>query len=536
MAKSKKKIQTNRTPIVAILGHVDHGKTTILDKIRETTVQLKEVGGITQKISVFTVDTTGDQSKMITFIDTPGHEAFDLMRLRGGSIADIVLLIVAADDGVKPQTEESIEIVKNSPAKPIVVINKVDLPNISVEKVKREISTKGLELEGFGGDIPVVEVSGETGQGIDQLLETISTVAEVEGLLDRGKLAANATAKGYVLESIKDKSKGHVASIVSVQGEFKKGDWLVYLQDNEVMQEKIRGFVTEDQRNIEMFSEGHGGKILGLSAAIDLGTEVFVIEKNDKKVVKELFKDAEKIEEEAVTVSALDSVDPDDEEAVANALLTDLFAQVKVEEDEKKKLNVIVKSSSEGSLEAIRKSLEKLDIEGHVVNMTSTSIGDVSANDVNSADITKSILLAFEVGVSSDALSMAKDKRVLLRQYDIIYKLVDEVKDALTLMATPQETEEELGEADVRAIFILTNGSKVVGGRVKSGIIKKNARCYIVRDDEIVGEGKITSLKHGKNEVNEAAKGGDFGVVITPEVDAQEGDLIHCFKVVKMTI
>lgn len=533
-AKKNSKNENNekRVPIVSILGHVDHGKTTILDKIRATSVQLGEAGGITQKISVFTVPVNNNQDNLVTFIDTPGHEAFDLMRLRGGSIADIVLLIVAADDSVKPQTKESIEIIKNSPAKPIVVINKIDLPNVNVDKVKRDVTNEGLVLEGFGGNIPVVEVSGAKGTGIETLLETIATVAEIEGLLERGTLPEHATGKGYVLESVKDKSKGFVASVVNVLGEFQKGDWLVYRKGTEVIHEKIKGFISEENSNIEMFAQGHGGKILGLSSAIELGTEVYVTDDNSRKSLKELFDAVEVKEKEAesqIEEEALEGEDAD------NALLTAMFSEIQTEEDEKKKLNVIIRSSSEGSLEAIKKSLERLDVEGHKVNIIDAGIGDVSANDIDQASITKAIVLAFEVSVNNDVLAMAKDKKVLLRQYEIIYKLSEEVSDALTLLATPQEVEEDLGSADIKAIFVLSDGSKVLGGRVKEGVIKRNEKCYIVRDDEILGEARIKTLKHGKNEINEAQKGSDFGAILDVNVEAKEGDEIHCFKVVKMT-
>lgn len=512
-----------RVPVVSILGHVDHGKTTILDKIREADVQGGEEGGITQKISVFTVDL--DKKGLVTFVDTPGHEAFDLMRTRGGTIADIVLLIVAADDGVKPQTEESIEIIKNSSAKPIVVINKVDLPDINLEKVKRDIASHGLEIEGMGGKIPVVAVSGKTGKGIPDLLETIATVAEIDGLIDRGDLPKNTSGRGFVLESVKDQFRGYVASIVTVQGKFQKGDTLVYRKDDEVYTEKIKGFISEDGDNIEMFKEGYGGKILGLSAPIDLGTEIYAVSDANKKVLAEVSE-----------LLKVEKVAEDEGEEGENDLLTAMFASAAAKQDgeDKKKLNVILKSSSEGSLEAIKKSLEAVDVEGHTVNLIETEIGDVTRNDIEKASVTGSIVLAFEVSISNDAYALAKEKKVLIREYAIIYKIVEEVNDALTMIATPQETEEELGQATVRAIFVLSDGKKVLGGRVDTGIMKKNAKCYIVRDDEILVQARIASLRNNKNEINEAQKGADFGAILDKEVEAQEGDEIHCFKVVKM--
>jgi len=525
MAKTVKqtKKESNRVPVVSILGHVDHGKTTILDKIRATDVQLQEVGGITQKISVFTVDV--ENKGLITFVDTPGHEAFDLMRSRGGIIADIVLLIVAADDGVKPQTKESIDIIKSSAAKPIVVINKIDLPDVNIEAIKREITANGLEIEGMGGDVPVVEVSGETGQGIPELLDTIFTVSEVEGLIDRGKLPQYSTGRGFILESIKNQFKGFVVSLISVQGEFKKGNTLVYRKGNDVISEKIKGFIAEDGSNIDYLAEGHGGKILGLSAAIDLGTEVYATTVTSKKQLAELESLLKKGEEKVD-----EKVELSDEDLLAQMFAVNVEEQ---KEEDKKKLNVILKSSSEGSLEAIKKSLEVVDIDGYTLNLLTAEIGDVTYGDIERASITKSIVLAFEVAINSDAMNLAKEKKVLVREYSIIYKIVEEVTDALTLMATPSEIEEDLGEAEIREIFTLSNGKQVFGGRVQSGLMKKKAKCYIVREDEIIGTGTIISLRHGKNEVNEAQKGGDFGAMVEPAIEAKVGDEIHCFKVVK---
>lgn len=517
--------EKRRVPVVSILGHVDHGKTTILDKIRQTDVQLGEAGGITQKISVFTVDVP--TKGLITFVDTPGHEAFDLMRTRGGTIADIVLLIVAANDGVKPQTKESIEIIKNSKAKPIVVINKIDLPNIDLESVKRELVAAGLQVEGLGGTVPVVGVSGKTGEGIPELLDMIMTVAEVEGLIERGELPNHASGRGYVLESVKDQARGYVSSVVTVQGKFNRGDTLIYRKGDSVITEKIKGFISEEGVNLDSFNEGYGGRILGLSAPIDLGTEIYVTAETDKRALAELSK---------LIVMEQKSKDVAEEET-SDDILAKMFggAVTETTEGDKKNLNVVLKSSSEGSLEAIKKSLSKVDVDGNKVNLILADIGDITSNDIDKASVTKSILLAFEVSINPDAAALAKDRKVLIRQYSIIYKIVEEVTDALTMLTTPQETEEDLGEADVKAIFVLSNGKKIIGGRVKTGMMKRNASCYIVRNDDIIGQGKITSLRTNKSEINEAQKGVDFGAMIDPEVDAKEGDEIHCFKVVKMS-
>jgi translation initiation factor IF-2 len=514
--KSKKENKVeNRVPIVSILGHVDHGKTTILDYIRNAHVQSGEVGGITQKISAFTIDVKG---KKITFVDTPGHEAFDLMRTRGGSIADIVLLVVAANDGVKPQTEESIEIIKNSKAKPIVVINKIDLPNLDIEKVKREINDKGILLEGLGGNTPVVLVSGKTGKGIDLLLETITLVAEVEGLENRGELPEGVFAKGFVLESIKDKSRGNVSTIVVTNGRLSVGDWIGYTNNEKTMIEKIKGIITEEGKNLEVLDTGYGGKILGLSVLVALGSEVFAFKAKDEKLVKKIFVQAEKEEELK-------------EEEAKPLDISSLFGDFKTEE--KKVLNVIVKASSQGALEAIRKSLGKIEIEGFKVNIAQDGVGDITMQEVQMAKLTKSIVLGFETKMEDGVEEFSKKNKVLIRNYDLIYKLIDEVVAAIDLLANPGESEEETGSGEVKQLFTLSNGSSVIGCRVAKGVIKKGCKAYLVRGDDIIGEGRIESLKHMKENIVEATVGVECGVILDTHIDAVLGDTLYCYKIIK---
>lgn len=513
----------SRTPIVTILGHVDHGKTTILDYIRNAHVQAGEVGGITQKISAFTIDVKG---KKITFVDTPGHEAFDLMRSRGGAIADIVLLIVAASDGVQPQTEESIQIIKKSKAKPIVVINKVDLPGIDLEKVKRDVTNKGLQLEGLGGTIPVVEVSGKTGKNIELLLETISLVAEVEGLQVREPLSTEISAKGYVLESIKDKSKGNVSTVIITQGKLEKGMWIGYMSKTTVITEKVKGIINEDNQPLEFLDEGYGGKIMGLSEMISLGSEFLVTKEKDEKAMAVL-----SLKEEVVTEEEKDNNQDGSQEAKPLDLSA-LFGQVSSTE-EKKTFKVIIKASSEGALEALRKSLNKVEEEGYSVEIIQDGLGDIGIRDVEMASVTKAIILGFEVGLEKGAQDLARSKKVLVRSYDLIYKLVDEISDAILAISSPTETEEEIGSADVKAIFTLSDGTTVIGCKVNKGIVKKGGKAYIVRKDDIVLEGRIESLKHEKTNLNEAGNGTECGVILNTKGDVQIGDILYCYKIIK---
>jgi len=507
-------MNSERIPVIAILGHVDHGKTTILDKIRGAHVQDKEVGGITQKISAFTIDVN---DKKLTFVDTPGHEAFDLMRFRGGSIADIVLLIVAANDGVKPQTEESIEIIKNSSAKPIVVINKVDLPDVDIEKIKRDLTNKGISVEGMGGSVPVVLVSGKTGQGLDTLLETILLAAEIEGLQDRGELLDGVQGKAVVLETIKDKSKGLVSSIIVLQGEFNVGDYIGFGFGDTVSLEKAKGLITEENVNLEYLKQGYGGRVLGLSSVIEPGSQLYALKEKNEKLLTSLFKKEEElIVQEEMTVDAFAS----------------LFT-AEQKNEEKKSLKVVIKASSEGALEAIKKSIEKLEYEEVKAEIIESSIGDISLNDMEKAVVTKAIVLGFEVSADPGVMDLANNKRVLVRQYDIIYKLVDEVKEVLEHIGEPQETEEEIGNALIKQIFTLTNGSQVIGCRVEKGLIKKGCKVYIVRGDDIIGEARIESLRHEKDTITEAKNGIDFGAILDRNIEAIVGDSLYCYKILK---
>jgi len=501
-----------RPPIVTILGHVDHGKTTILDKIRESNVQGCEAGGITQKVSVFTVGIP--KGGQITFVDTPGHEAFDLMRSRGGSIADIVLLVVAADDGVKPQTKESIEIINSSDAKPIVVINKIDLPDISLDKVKRDVVNNGLQLEGYGGSVPVIEVSGKTGKGIPELLDMILLVAEVEGVKSSEDLPKGVLGKAFVLESVKDKFKGNMSSIALIQGAICQGSWLGYKLENEYIIEKVKAMITEEGENLCVLDCGCGGKIIGISNLLELGTEIFILEKRDEDILKSLYK-SEKEENQ-------------DEEEVT---LEEFFTLK--EEDSGDFLNVIVKSSSEGSLEALKNSLSKIEEDGYKVNIVDSGVGNIGLKDTELAELSKSILLGFEVGIESGVMDYAKKKRILVKTYDIIYKLIEEVQEAVSLMSLPTSTEEEIGDATVRTLFTLSDGTTILGSKVNKGFLKKDCKVDIVRDDEIIAESKIKSLRINKDGVNEVKNGFECGIQLNDSVEIKEGDKIHCYKVIR---
>ncbi|HQA98794.1 MAG TPA: GTP-binding protein, partial [Candidatus Dojkabacteria bacterium] len=460
----------------------------------------------------FTVQIPGKDQE-ITFVDTPGHEAFDLMRSRGGAIADIVLLIVAANDGVQPQTKESIEIINASNVKPIVVINKVDLPNINIEKVKRDIVSNGLQIEGFGGTIPVIEVSAKTGVGIKELLDLILLVSEVEGLREDIKLPEGISGKAFILESVKDKSKGNVSSVVLIQGNLCQGNWFGYKFNEKLYIEKIKGLITEDGGNLCSLECGCGGKIIGLSNLLDLGTEGYILEKNDKGLLESVLKIKEEEEKKKEEFS-----------------FEDFFAPNEEENEEGGSLNVIIKSSSEGSLEAIKNTLEKIVEDDFSVKILDSGVGNITLKDVEFAMLSKAIILGFEVQIEAGVADYAKKNKVLVKTYDIIYRIFEEIKEALVAMSLPQETEEEIGNATVKTIFVLSDGSKVLGSKVDKGMLKRDCKVYVVRNDEIIGESKIKSLRINKDQVNEVKNGFECGIQLVDTIEAKEGDSIYCYK------
>ncbi len=532
MVKKSIEKKEEMIPVVAILGHVDHGKTTLLDYIRGAKVQAKEAGGITQKISVFTVEVEEKEKgkKLITFIDTPGHEAFDLMRSRGGSVADIVLLIIGADDGIKPQTLESIEIIKNSSVKPIVVITKTDLGKENIPKIKRDLANRGLSVEGMGGDIPVLEVSAKTGDGVQELLDMINLVVEVEGLKETVKLPEGVKGQGFILESIKDKFRGHIVTLVITEGEFLKGNWFVYKIEDEIFFEKIKAFLTEEDSLMSELKKGFGGRVIGMSNLVNLGTEVYCFEQKDENLAKSLFKIKKTEVKQEKEVKVEESI----EEDIDQAKLLEGFFDEEQEGEEEKKLKVLIKSSSEGSLEAIKKSIEKISVEGVKIEIVKSGIGNINTGDVELASVTKAIVLGFEVSMEKGVSDVASKNKVFIKTYEVIYKLVEEIEDAVKSLVVSEEAEEELGNAEVKEVFTLSDGTQVIGCKGTEGIVKRGEKAYIVRDDEIVGEGKIVSMKHSKKDIKEGTKGNEFGVVLNKAVPSIEvGDSLYCFTILK---
>ncbi|MEA3357219.1 MAG: GTP-binding protein, partial [Patescibacteria group bacterium] len=388
---TKKKVRRTRKPkeyrcpIVTFLGHVDHGKTTILDQIRKSSVQSGEFGGITQKISVYSVEHNG---KDITFVDTPGHEAFDLMREQGGQISDIVLLIVAANDGVKPQTKESIKIIKTTKKPCIVVLNKIDLKTSDVSKVKRDLASEGIQVESAGGDIPCVEVSGKTGKGIDDLIEMILLVAEVSEVC-KNKAPKEALGKATVLESIKDASKGNVSSIIVTAGEFRKTDFVCYKKE-EVSVERIKGFAGENSKTLTKVVQGYGGQLIGTRDLITPGSVIYCVPSPSIDVCEELFKSKavkkkSPKKKSSTKPGSVKSGKKDEEPESEDNLLSEMIGDIGEDSEKSEILDVVLRSSSQGAMEAVKKSIGKIDKKEELIRVVDTKVGDISLSDVEYA-------------------------------------------------------------------------------------------------------------------------------------------------------
>ncbi len=516
MAKDKEKksnLPQHRAPVVTIMGHVDHGKTTLLDYIRSSNVADREFGGITQHVRAYQIIF---QDRPITFIDTPGHEAFFAMRERGANITDIIILVVAADDGVMPQTKEVINLWKKSQTQLVVAINKIDMPGANLDKVKRQLSENGVQVEGYGGDIPVVEVSAKEGTNINSLLELLNLITELNEL-DKYTDLSNApyTSESVVLESNMDKSLGPVATVIVKAGNVNRGEFAVGGKDYG----KLRALVDDSGKNIDTAFESKPVRLVGVPKVLEVGEIVRTYK--DEKQAKE---------------ASLVSVNEERLEQRSDFnknILASMFAAQDNDSDIKK-LNIVILADARGSLEAIEHSLKKLEIPGTELNILESRTGNVTSNDVNLASTRGGIVLAFNTKVEPNAAKHAEEGGVIIREYKIIYELFEEIEVALIGMVEPTEEEEIIGEAEVRQVFQLTNGKFVAGCRVSKDKIVKGYQAFVQRKGERVSEGKITSLKHLKDEVKEATLGTECGILIEPNVEMQTGDIVVCFRTRKV--
>jgi translation initiation factor IF-2 len=493
--KASGKKLDGRAPVVTILGHVDHGKTTLLDTIRKANVAEGEAGGITQRISAYQVKKHG---KMITFIDTPGHEAFSGMRQRGVSIADIAILVVAADDGVRPQTKEVITYLKERKLPVIVAINKIDKPEANPQRVKQELAEHDILVEEWGGSVISVEISAKQNIGIDRLLESILLVAEVE------EFQADAKRDGLavVLESHLDPQKGPVATILVKTGTLKVG------------QDITAGSAYGRIRRMEDFT---GKNIVSAVPATPVTLYGLNAPANTNDVVQ--------------VVSGKMAARVKSKEALLGRSATATKKNVdQGQEDGVQRLNIILKADVQGSLEAIQQILATIQSDEVGLNEIASGVGAITESDVKIAETAGAVILGFNVAPTPVAKRMAEMSKVDIETFKIIYKLVDAVKDRLSAMLPPEIIRTDLGRLSVLAIFKTGKRDMIVGGRVTSGKMVRLAQIEVKRDDEIVGKGKLANLQHNKNNTDEVGQGNECGVTFEGSVKIQVGDTLVCFK------
>lgn len=495
-----------RPPIVTIMGHVDHGKTTLLDYIRHTHVVTQEFGGITQHIGAYQTMYNGE---LITFIDTPGHAAFTEMRARGASITDIVIIIVAADDGVMPQTKEAIDHAKAANVPIIVAVNKIDKKDANIDRVLTEMNEAGITPEVWGGDTPFINISAHTGEGIDLLLETILTVAEMENL----RANPNRYASGAVIESRVDKNIGGVASFLIQNGTLRIGDPIVV----GTSYAKVRTMKNDRGESIVEAGPSTPVEITGLTKNPSAG---------DKFMAFETEAEAKSIAEKRERLVKLN------EGKQKGVSLDDLFNNINAGD---KEINILLKADVRGSEEAVRSSLEKITTNEVKVNVIRSGIGAISESDVILASASNAIIIGFNVVASTNAKELAKDKNIEIRLYTIIYKLVEDVESAINGLLDPVYEEKVLGSAEIRKIFKFSKIGNIAGVYVTDGLIKSNALARVIRDGIIIAsDDSIKSLQREKDSVKEVKKGYECGITLDKFNDFKEGDIIEAYEMVEV--
>ena len=494
-----------KPPVVTVMGHVDHGKTSLLDRIRQANVQSGEAGGITQHIGAYQVESGG---KKITFIDTPGHEAFTEMRARGARVTDVVILVVAADDGVMPQTDEAIEHARAARVPMVVALNKIDVPNASPDRVYAELSERELVPEVYGGDTVTVPVSAKTGEGIDELLENVLIVAELEDL----KANPDAPASGYVIESERDPGRGPVATLLVNRGTLHKGD--VVLAGTAYG--RVRAMLNYTGQRIKEAGPGDPVEILGLSGVPEAGTrfEATDHERNARDKAHQA--------EAALRRQELAEGGP-------RRTLEELLGEGGVQD-----LNLVVKADVAGSVEALKEALARLSTDEVRVNIVRSGVGAVTDSDVMLGSASGGIVLGFNVRPTNTAKQVAEREGVEIRTYDVIYKALEEIEAAMRGMLAPETEERETGTAEVRAIFRVPTVGTVAGCYVTSGEISRNNRVRVVRDGIVIYEGNIASLRRFKDDVRSVRQGFECGVSVENFNDVKEGDALEFFEVVEV--
>ena len=501
-SEDKEEELVERPPVIVVMGHVDHGKTSLLDAIRKTNVIEGEAGGITQAIGAYQVKV---DNRLITFLDTPGHEAFTAMRARGAQITDIAILVVAANDGVMPQTVEAINHAKSAGIPIIVAINKIDLPESNPERVKQELMKYELVPEEWGGDTIFVPISAKNGQNIDQLLEMVLLEADVLEL----KANPNKQAKGAVIEARLDKSKGTIATMLVQRGTLDVGDTIVVGSSIG----RIRAMKDDKGKNVKFAGPSTPVEIMGLTEVPEAG-ETFYEVKNEKVAKHLIEKRKNQAREKAINQGTKITLD-------------NLFSQM--EEGKLKVLNLIVKADVQGSVEAVKQSLEKLENEEVRVKVIHAAAGAVNQSDVTLAKVSNAIIIAFNVRPDNTAKEIAEKDEVEIKQYSVIYQAIEDVEAAMKGMLDPKYEEKVIGNVEVRQTFRISNVGTIAGAYVLSGKVERNAGVRIIRDNIVIHEGHLSTLKRFKDDVKEVGKGFECGMQIENYNDIKEGDIIEAY-------
>jgi translation initiation factor IF-2 len=493
-----------RPPVVTVMGHVDHGKTLLLDAIRKADVVGQEHGGITQHIGAYQVHV---QDREITFIDTPGHEAFTAMRARGAEVTDIVVLVVAADDGVMPQTIEALNHAKAAGVPIVVAVNKIDKDNANPTEVRRQLTEQEVIPVEYGGSFEFIDVSAKTGQGVQDLLTTILLVADIEDL----KADPEAPARGSVVEAHLDKGRGPVATVLVIRGTLRPGDAVV----SGTAHGRVRAMLDEHGENVGEAGPAKPVQVLGWSHAPEAGDDFKVVA--DDREARHISQ-----EREARTRAA---------ELVASRPPSLLELMQRVREGDVNELNLVVKADAQGNVEALAQSLEELATDEVRVNIIHRGVGAITENDIRLAMASQAIVMGYNVRPNPEALALAEKEGVELRLFRIIYEAIDSIRAALSGMLAPEERVVELGRAEVREVFRGSRMGVAAGSYVLNGVIQRGARARLVRDGRIVWEGRIDSLRRFKDDVREVAEGFECGIGLENFQDIHEGDVIEAFEV-----
>ena len=491
-----------RPPVVVVMGHVDHGKTSLLDYIKNSRVADREVGGITQHIGAYQVEVNDNP---ITFLDTPGHAAFTAIRARGARVTDIAVLVVAADDGIMPQTVEAINHAKAAEVPIVVAINKMDLPGADPERVKRQLSENELLVEDWGGDIISVNVSARTGDGIDDLLENLQLVAEISEL----KANPDKSATGVIIEAKLDRKRGPSATVLVTDGSLSVGDQIVA----GTATGRVRAMIDDKGQNADRVTPGTPVEILGFGSLPEAGDQLRVVAN----------------EREARNLAGGRERTPGSRPLQSRALSLDEVVN-RIELDDVKELNLVLKADVQGSLEAIRQSLERLVDEDAKVRVLHTGVGAVTESDVLLASASEAVIINFSIGSEPSAERLADRMGVEIRHYNIIYQLIDDIELALHGMLEPTFTEVIVGRAEIRELFGGRRGTQIAGCRVIEGRMVRNGAVRVTREGENITQTTISSLRHFRDEVNEMNAGTECGIVLQGFNEFQTGDILEVFR------